>query len=733
MATRVPSEDRLGYDARPFVIRGLPPRKGVPLIRAAAVFLLRNAAMTQDQLTYRRAANAALAGLGVQLVLTVVVAVLTAWSQSAALQAATWYLLGGTIIWVALWLVYNQHRLERTEALEADQLAADAGTDGSMFDEAGHELALSRKRLEGFYRWGLSAVSVVVAVYLLGVGGWMLYSSAGLINLVPNEDADFTSLYAKALANPKASVLALMLTAAALALAGFLTARYVAGMTQEKTWQLLRGGSAYLMGNVAVLAAVVLAAVFEMADNRIGFAVLTLAVPLLMVVLGLEAALSLVFGAYRPRQPDETIRPAFDSRLLGWLTRPDSLGQVVAETLNYQFGFEVSRSWFYRLFSKAIIPLILLGMATLIAMSCVVIVPPQEQALVTTFGEIAPDSAVRNPGVSFKAPWPFATVRKYETSRIRSLRVGSLDDDDRTGAAMLWTNQHAKGGENYLLTSAARGADDAQQGAVSAGLIGGELVLQWRITDLIAYTSPDAPARPTDFLRTVAESAFAQYLVTKDIDTLLTSDRLDAAKQLRRDIQSRVAPMGIEVIYAGLYGLHPPQDSEVADAFLKVVNALLTQRTTVTEAQRDRVATLSEVAGSVDQAVAIDHAITLLESLPQSTDNTDARAQRAADVQWLIDNAGGEAARVIAQARADRWKLALNEQARAKSFAFELDAYRRAPQYFKARAYFNVLAQTLPGTRKIITAADTGNELPIIRLNLEDESSGLDSFLGASE
>ncbi len=692
--------------------------------------------MTEDQLTYRRAANAALAGLGVQLLLTVVVGVLTIWSQSAAYTAATWHLLGGAIIWVALWLIFNQHRLERTEALEAEQLAAGAGQTGvdtSMFDEHGHELALSRKRLEGFYRWGLNVVSVTVAVYLLAAGGLLLYGYASEITTRPDERADFTQLFEIALANPAVGALALMLITAALALVGFLTARYVAGMTSEKQWSLLRGGSAYLMGNVVVLAAVVLACVFEMADNTVVFATLTLAIPALMIVLGLEVTLSFVFGAYRPRLPGEAVRPAFDSRLLGWLTRPDSFGKVVAETLNYQFGFEISRSWFYRLLGKAIVPLILLGVAVLIAMSCVVIVPPQRQALVTTFGRVDPETAVRDPGISFKAPWPFASARKYETSRVRSLRVGSLNDLLRTGAAMLWTNQHTEGQENFLLTAPPLGADAAeaqQAGAVSAGLIGGELVLQWRITDLLAYTSPDAAARPADYLDAVAESAFASYLTTKDIDTLLTSDRLDAAEELRQEIQQRVAGMGIEVVYAGLYGLHPPQDAEVATSFLQVVNALLTQRTTVAEARRDRVATLSEVAGSVDQAVAIDDAIRQLESLPQGSDR---RAGLEAAVQELIDNAGGEAARVIAEARADRWRLALDEQARARSFAFEVDAFRRAPDYFKARTYFNTLAETLPQKRKIVTNTDTGNELPLIRLNLEDETSGLDAFLGDAQ
>ncbi|MEM8782554.1 MAG: SPFH domain-containing protein [Planctomycetota bacterium] len=698
--------------------------------------------MTADQFTYRRAATAALAGLGVQLFLTVVIGVLTIWTGSYAFTAVTWHLLGGAILWGALWLIYNQHRRERVEALEAEQLASAAGADTTMFDEAGHELALSRKRLEGFYQWGINVVSITAAVFLLAAGGALLYGAWREIETVPGEPANFTGLFDLASIGT-ASALALMLVSGAAALIGFLTARYVAGMTSEKHWQLLRGGSAYLIGNVVVLVAVVAACVFELAGNRIGFAVLSLLVPALMVVLGLEITLSLVFGAYRPKQPGEVVRTPFDSRLLGWLTRPDSLGQIVAETLNYQFGFEISRSWFYRLLGKAILPLIGVGVSVLILLSCVVIVPPQQQAIVTTFGKVADENALRGPGVSFKAPWPFASAEKYETSRVHSLRVGSINDLLRTGVAMLWTNTHAEGGENYLLTAPAVGADAGETssaGGVSAGLIGGELVMQWRIVDLLAFVGAQNPENATvvrgqgdtmrfPFLEAVAESAFAEYLASKDIDTLLTADRLRAAEFLQQEIQDRVKDMGIDVTYAGLYGLHPPQEGEVANKFLDVVNALLTQRTTVTGAQRDRVGILSEVAGSVDRAVEIDEAIRALEALPPDAD-ADTVAAQSAEIQRLIDTAGGEAASILAAARADRWQSGLSARANAEAFKYEVDAFERSPEYFKVKAYLDALSRVLPGARKIISASDTGDSLPLFRLNLEDEASGLDAFLG---
>ena len=126
--------------------------------------------MQQDQQTYSRATTAALLGLGTQLLLGVVMAGLGLYTQSGALNAAAWHLFGGLPIWIALWMLYHQHRLERQEALETEQLTREDARAAALFDEAGHNLASARKRLQGFYKWGLNAVSIFVAIYLIAAG-----------------------------------------------------------------------------------------------------------------------------------------------------------------------------------------------------------------------------------------------------------------------------------------------------------------------------------------------------------------------------------------------------------------------------------------------------------------------------------------------------------------------------------------------------------------------------------
>ncbi len=86
-----------------------------------------------------------------------------------------------------------------------------------------------------------------------------------------------------------------------------------------------------------------------------------------MILLGLEIALNLVMDIYRPRLNGQYSRSAFDSRLLGIINEPGGILRSAADALDYQFGFQVSQTWFYKLLEQAIIPLILFGVVTLYA------------------------------------------------------------------------------------------------------------------------------------------------------------------------------------------------------------------------------------------------------------------------------------------------------------------------------------------------------------------------------
>lgn len=745
-------------------------------------------AMTDDQQTYRRATSAAMLGLATQLVFAIIVAGLGLYAQSNALHAGAWYLFGGLPIWVALWMLYNQHRLEREESLEAEQLAREDARAAALFDEAGHNLATARKRLDGFYKWGLNVVSIVVAIYLLAAGLALFFGNYNLIEQT-DDGRSYRSLLDAALGNGATNPWMLVGFTALMAFLGFLVARYIAGMTRVPAWQLLRGGAAYLIGNVLVIILLGAATIsLVLMQSPAVLAALSLIIPLLMVVLGVETLLAFIFGIYRPRKQDEIVRPAFDSRLLGWLTQPESLGKIVSETLNYQFGFEITKSWFYVLLGRALAPLILAGALILLALTCVVIVAPNQQAVVTDRGTLV---RIAQPGVSYKLPWPIGRAEKFDVGRSRQMVIGGYDEDQRVaGSATLWTNEHVQGTVEYFATAPTRiddptirqsvedeleGAEtfdpaapeptESEPGATApsgnagdisggetfgggtsgggdrsrsplGGLISMQAIVTYNIGDLRAYIEADSAARPEQLLKATAQRHLNAIIATRQVDDLLGAGRIAAGDELLRLIRADVARYGLNVQDVLLYDVHPPKDNEVADAFLQQVNALQSQKTAVENAQRDAIGILSSAAGSRGEALRAEAAIQKLYQLrDQRTDGQNAPAdidqqvlEQEKAVNRLIDEAGGEAASILADARQKRWEVALSEKAESGRFAFELAAYNAAPDYFKSRYYLEALAEAFSqANRRVISTVPMESD-STIRLNLEEAASAGEFF-----
>lgn len=705
--------------------------------------------MSHDQETYRRASTAALIGLATQVVLSILVSLTGLYAGASGVNAIAWYFIGGLPIWAILWLIYNQHRLERVEALETEQLAAEDARTAALFEEAGQQLQIAQKRLDRLYKYGTGLVSLVVSIYLLSVGTFMLFGAVAAYRSTRGVEAgsffsDIADMIRAGGGFTGHSAGAVAIVAFMIAFPAFLVARYVAGMTKVEEWRHLRGGASYLMGNAVATVLLIAAAVCEALNLAEVFPVLAVVVPAMMILLGAEMLLSLIFGFYQPRRPGVRPRPAFDSRLLGWLTHHESLGKIIGEAINYQFGFEVSESWFYRLLAKAVTPLTLVGLFVLFGLTSAVLVQPHQRAVITRWGALT-DHSVVGPGLHWKLPWPLGKAYKYDASRVHEINVGSSAENFNRNVAVLWTTQHTGESEQYMVTAPSQtaGADEnAVSKAVAGELAGGLGIVKYRIADggLLAYTrSSDEPVK---LLTVMAERRFNQYYATHNIDELLTSARIEAGDILRKQIQADADAMnlGVEIVYAGLDAVHPPREGDVAKKFHEQIDARQEKQTRIQEAQRKAVAELAQIAGSQDKALTIDAAIQEVVSLQQSLEamrlsaNYDsAKADQLAeqvltkqrDIELLLDEAGGNAAKLIYDARAYRWEFALNERARAMRTTSLLNAYRQAPKYFMAREYLNTLSQGLKDRRKFIIVGE--QELPpIIRLNAQTTASNLD-------
>ncbi len=671
----------------------------------------------QDQLTYRRGFHAALVGLGVQVLLAVSVALIMLWSESAAVGAATWHYFGGLAIWIVLALLYQQHVQERVETLEAEQLTrTDAGA-AAIFNEHADDLELAKRRLERLYKYGLPATSAISATYLLVVGLWYVMKRG---------QGTIEHLAEAPIIRGGADPLVLVFLMAAVAFVAFLIARYVAGMTNVKQWQLLRGGASYLMGNCVVAVLVVIGAVVLVAGGGAFFmTALTLVIPIIMILISAEMWLTLLLGVYRPRKPGEVPRPAFDSRVLGILTAPESIGKIVGETLNYQFGFELSKSWFYQLLGKAITPLIVFGMVVLLGMSSLVIVGPAEQVVITRFGA---KTAIKGPGPHVKWPWPIGEAVRYEVGKIHRISVGPTRTVEDLDVAILWTNAHTEGLEQYMITLPSRlGVTDTGDERAGVSLVSLEVVVQYRIADLAKYI--EQADDPENVLAAQADRVLNAYVATHDIDTLVATGRNDAEVALREAINPFAESLGLEVVFAGITSIHPPSANDVAAAFHEQIGALQEKEGKIEEAQTKAITILGAVAGSEESALALEQAILEVEALRASVGDDPKSQQnvllKELEIEQLLAQANGKAATIVFDARAFQWQQALAERGNAERFSAELASYRRSPKYYRTTMYLATLADAVGGARKTVLLTDRVND-SVLRFDLKDSQSGLD-------
>ena len=151
-------------------------------------------------------------------------------------------------------------------------------------------------------------------------------------------------------------------------------------------------------------------------------------VPAMMGIVGIEIAFTVILDFYRPRLKDQEPRMAYDSRLLGILAEGGGLLHTISEAMNYQFGFKVSETWFYRFMEKAVAPLVIFQILTFWALSCFVIIGHGEEGYIEHWGKVARTADGKpvkiEAGLHTKWPWPIDQVKKCNAAEIRTLAIG---------------------------------------------------------------------------------------------------------------------------------------------------------------------------------------------------------------------------------------------------------------------------------------------------------------------
>jgi membrane protease subunit HflK len=583
--------------------------------------------------------------------------------SSAAATMGT--ILTGYGLLVALLSYFHIGLLEREqfERMEMDELSKSRGSE-SLFATAGSDTFPAKRSREQFERFFIPTFTALLFVLQVAGAYWPWRKLA----VMPPINADHAKL--------AMSLLGLM------GIILFMLGKYSSGLARLQGLKLLRPGSAYMLLSAYVnLAVIVTIAVVLGGVLNVDLIVARV----LCVVSGLaavETLMGLVLEGYRVRVEGRETRLLYESRLVGLLGQPEAIITTAAHALDYQFGFKVSDTWFYRFLEKALGWLILAQLGILILSTCFVIVEPGDEALLECFGKPMGQNGVIGPGLHLKPPWPIGWTSSYHTDRIQTFLVGAEPEKTETIA---WAVGHAK--EQNFLVASRESTPEASIGQEPVGksppvsLLAVSIPVQYQITNLASWAYVNAD--PVTLLTNIAEREVIQYLASADFDDLMSRGRGAASEALRENIQQQadLLKLGAHISFVGLEDIHPPTGGarqKVALKFEEVIGAAETREAKILQANA--------------------HAI--------STTN----------------GATGESFKQVTAAQADYYSITNVAAARAQLFANQEQAYSAAPGFkgiYEQQAYLSALIENSADARKYILATTNVPNIPI--LNLEDK------------
>lgn len=695
--------------------------------------------MKADYHTYRTATTMAIWGLVVQLAVAVALAVFGVLYSDHAVLTTSFAVGAGVLVWLVLVIVFDQHRRERIEAMEADALAQTGGESASVF-RTQDELRPAARRLAGLHKYFVPGMSLLVGGAMFGLGLWRLLGYRDLA-----ARTDFSPVVSKV---PVLGWIMGLL----IAVFGFIIARFAAGMGKQASWSNLKAGASHAAG--MSLMGLILGVAFMV--SYVGPDGLYFAMPYVAaafsIIIGVEILLNFLLGLYRPRRAGEIPAAAFNSRLLGFVAAPDTVAKSISEAINYQLGFDVTGNWFYQLVNKALVPLVIVGLLIVWLLSGLTVVQPHQRAVVLRFGK--PVGPELNPGLHYKWPWPIDSVYVPEQFKKEKDRLTLIDrtvtglrtlDLGTTYAGsdepILWTNDHP-GTEAYQYVRANRNATGVGgSDLVDLAMVSVELPLHYIVSDVKKFDMMGPPELRDDILKTIGQRTVTRYFQRTYLDEVLGYGRPKISTDLREELQKAFDELtpplatagekgaGVRVVSIGVSGVHPPKD--VAPSFESRVMADSRRIANLQSAEADAIATLTAAVGNVSLANQIVGAIDQLSAIKGQGATAAAIAEQEAKIASLIGQADGRAASLLADAKAVRWKTHNAAAGRASRYEGQVATFNAAPSVFVARAYFSALTELFEDSRVIIAGRGMGDTRFTIDLN--DKDLGTELFMPQEE
>ncbi|HVU64403.1 MAG TPA: SPFH domain-containing protein [Phycisphaerales bacterium] len=693
--------------------------------------------MKADYQSYKRATSVSLLGLVLQLAMGLTLLVYSFVARSAptgpggtgsvvigdlSARTGALYILLGSVVWLLLAIVFDQHRRERIEQMEIEALNASGARDSSAFSEVrsgADEFRVAHRRLVWLHKFAVPVVSLLYGGALIGLGFWTYYEGKAVLKPGVFQSSGMFGV--------------VISIALGVAFVGFVFARYVAGMAKQPVWSHLRAGAGVAVG-AAIFGLLTMAAQFiDKWGPPEPVMWLHVVWPCVMIFLGVEVILSFLLGMYSPRKPGEFPRAPLDSKVLSFAAAPDRIAASIGEALNYQFGFDVTGNWFYQLLTRSVTALVLAGVLVVWLLSCIAVVQPNEQGIDVRMGKIL--RGPLGPGPYVKLPWPFEKVETYQTSLVRRLDLGVLEPNLKGKKSILWTNDHGVD-EKYFLVRPGAGEEGESLGGRDLALVSLELPLYYVVEDYARFYALGTPEQAESQLQAIARRQAVELVASMRIDDVIGAGRAALSATLKKRVEAEFAKLGptdaggkpegagVRVVFVGVEGAHPPRDTSAA--FEDVVKAKQIQRGALETAEKEANSAVIEVAGSLEKAHGISVAIDELNGLIDAKADAAKINEKRTEIEELLVRAGGTAASTIQEARAARWERHMSARAAADAFVGQMAGFQSAPEVYVSRLYFDTLKAALKNTRVYIVSDDQPTH---VNMNLEDLNTGGNLFV----
>ena len=641
------------------------------------------------------------------------------------------FILMGLAVWITLAIVFDQHRRERLEAMENDALDAQGGR-ASVFESAAEDLRVNARRLAWMYRFLIPGVSLLLGATLLV---WALSRYTSGTEAIGFDKANKDNFSNFLLARPALRGWAISI-GLGIAVIGFIFARFVSGMSKQQVWANLRGGAGYAVAASLVGVLIVIGHFIDLAGTDAGLRYSIIILPIVIGLLGIEIYLSFLLNLYRPRKVGETPRAAFDSPILSFVASPDRIAQTIGDAISYQFGVDVTGSWAYRLLSRSILALVLLGGFIVWLLTTISIVSPAERGIRVRYGALV---GTEEPGLHFKLPWPLEVIDVQSTALAGSEDgVPGIDlatpAPRRETAIILWTNDH-KVEEFPVIVQASRFSQPTG-GEKDFALMIVEIPLIYRVRDVEKFDRFADENSREDLIRSRARREILTNLATISEDEIVGAGRAAASRKLMAAVDKALndptkdggLDAGIDVVFVGIQGVHPPKDA--ARKYEEVVSSIQLKEDLIERGRMQQIEALVSAAGDVDTARKIAAEIESLVALRDGKKDDKAIAGQELKIESLIANAGGRAGQTLAQARAQRWIRHMSERSQAEGYSARLAAYRANPKLYRAGLYFGALTDIMKDSRVYLVSDESAGGR--VTVDLKDLDTGGNVLTGSN-